>query len=81
MLNDVMRKALPGAVALLVAACQAAGPPTPGGLRPQPAELLAPARVPVLEPGSSFVFRRGDGEEIDRLAGRSGRRRRCHLGG
>jgi hypothetical protein len=64
MLNDVMRKALPGTVALLVVACQAAGPPTPGGLRPQPAELLAPARVPVLEPGSSFVFRRGDGEEI-----------------
>jgi hypothetical protein len=50
-------------VALVVGACQSATP-TPAGLSPAPAAAtLPPGRLAVLRPGTTFVFRNGDGEE------------------
>jgi len=50
--------------ALLIGACQSPQP-TPARLSPVPAAAtLAPARLPVLESGATFVFRKRDGAEI-----------------
>ena len=50
--------------ALLAGACQTPQP-TPARLSPAPAAAtLAPARLPVLESGATFVFRKRDGAEV-----------------
>ena len=50
--------------ALLIGACQSPTP-TPPALTPAPAAAaLPPARLPALQPGATFVFRKGNGEEI-----------------
>ncbi len=63
-MRDVLLRALTGCVILILAACQAAGPPTPETLQPQPAAVLAPAPGPELRPGAAFVFRHGNGGEV-----------------
>ena len=50
--------------ALLIGACQSAKPP-PAGLSAAPvAVTLPPGRLPVLESGATFVFRKRDGAEV-----------------
>ena len=62
-----MRSAAVAAIsgaALLLGACQSATP-TPASLTPAPsAATLAPGQPPVLQPGATFVFRQGDGDEV-----------------
>ena len=50
--------------ALLIGACQSPRP-TPARLSPAPAAAaLPPGRLPALESGATFVFRKGDGAEV-----------------
>jgi hypothetical protein len=50
--------------ALVIGACQSPRP-TPAQLSPAPAAAaLAPGRLPVLESGATFVFRKPDGAEV-----------------
>jgi hypothetical protein len=61
-----MRPAVAAMIAtmLLVGACQSSAP-TPARLTPEPAAAtLEPGRPAVLKTGATFVFRKGDGEEV-----------------